>query len=150
MDSRRQLKIASLIQEAFTEVLSKDVKGFYGKAFVTVTKVTVTSDLTLARFYLSIFNAEDADEVVRKFSEHKFELKRHLAEKLRHHLRRIPEMEFFRDDTLDQAYKIEEVFRKINAENLEIEKLKTEIKPILPKAKAKALPKNKKTTVRKK
>ncbi len=122
MDSRRQLKIASLIKEAFTEILSRTGKTIYGKAFVTVTNVTVTSDLTVARFYLSIFNAESPDEVVNKFREHKAEIKRHLGEQLRHHLRRIPEIEFFRDDTLDNAYRIEEVFKKINTEREAFEK----------------------------
>ena len=116
MDSRRQLKIASLIKEAFTEILTRNGKSIYGKAFVTVTNVTVTSDLTLTRFYLSIFNEERPDEVVEKFREHKAEIKRYLGEKLRHHLRRIPEVEFFRDETLDNAYKIEAVFKKINEE----------------------------------
>lgn len=116
MDSRRQLKIASLIKEAFAEILSRNGKTIYGKAFVTVTNATVTSDLTLARFYLSIFNAENAGEVVAKFREHKAEIKRQLGEKLRHHLRRIPEIEFFRDETLDNVYRIEEVFKKINDE----------------------------------
>jgi len=116
MDSRRQLKIASLIKEAFTEILSRNGKSIYGKAFVTVTNVTVTSDLILTRFYLSIFNADNANEVVNSFREHKAEIKRQLGEKLRHHLRRIPEIEFFRDETLDNAYRIEEVFRKIKNE----------------------------------
>ena len=146
MDSRRQLKIASLIKEAFTEVLSRSGKGIYGKAFVTVTNVTVTSDLTLVRFYLSIFNAENPDEVVDKFREHKAEIKRDLGEKLRHHLRRIPEVEFFRDETLDNAYRIEEVFRKINNEKEEFlkEQAEKELQASAPKAKAKKAPARKK------
>jgi ribosome-binding factor A len=146
MDSRRQLKIASLIKEAFTEVLSRSGKGIYGKTFVTVTNVTVTSDLTLVRFYLSIFNAESPDEVVDKFREHKAEIKRHLGEKLRHHLRRIPEVEFFRDETLDNAYHIEEVFRKINNEKEEFlkELAEKELKASAPKAKVKKAPARKK------
>jgi ribosome-binding factor A len=146
MDSRRQLKIASLIKEAFTEVLSRSGKGIYGKAFVTVTNVTVTSDLTLVRFYLSIFNAENPDEVVDKFREHKAEIKRDLGEKLRHHLRRIPEVEFFRDETLDNAYRIEEVFRKINNENEAFlkEQAEKKLRASAPKAKAKKAPVRKK------
>lgn len=140
MDSRRQLKIGSLIKEAFTEILSREGKNVYGKAFVTLTNVTVTSDLTLARFYLSIFNAEDADEVVKRFTAHKYELKRSLAEKLRHHLRRIPEIEFFKDETLDYAYRIEEVFKKISDENKELEIAKAEPvkakKAVKPRAKS--------------
>jgi ribosome-binding factor A len=113
MDSRRQLKMSSVIQEVFAEILSRDGKSIYGKAFVTLTKVKVTSDLGIARFYLSIFNAADAEEVVKKFNEHKHELKRKLAEKLRHQLRVMPEIEFFRDETLDYAFHIDEVFKKI-------------------------------------
>jgi len=137
MDSRRQLKIASLIKEAFTEVLSREGKAISGKAFITVTNVTVTSDLTLVRFYLSIFNAEHPDEVVEKFREHKAEFKRHLGAKLRHHLRRIPEIEFFRDETLDNAYRIEEVFKKINNEKEQFMKelAEKELHAKAPKAK---------------
>jgi ribosome-binding factor A len=126
MDSRRQLKIASLIKEEFTGILSRQGKSIYGKAFVTVTNVTVTSDLTLARFYLSIFNAENPDEVIHSFREHKAEIKRQLGDKLRHHLRRIPEIEFFRDETLDNAYRIEEVFKKIKDEKAAFEKEQAE------------------------
>ena len=67
------MKISSLIKEAFTEVLNRTGKGIYGKAFVTVTNTTVNSDLTLVRFYLSVFNTEDdADEGSKKINEHKF------------------------------------------------------------------------------
>ncbi len=145
MDTRRQLKIGSLIKEAFTEILTREGKSIYGKAFVTVTNVKVTSDLTLCRFYLSIFNAENPDLVIRQFEEHKYELKRHLGEKLRHQLRRIPEIEFFRDETLDYAYRIEEVFKKINAEDAQLQnaKLEPEAEPEKPKRKTKAPAKRK-------
>lgn len=117
MDSRRQLKMGSVIQEAVAEILTRDGRNIYGKAFVTVTHVKVTSDLSLARFYLSIYNAEDAEEVVQKFNEHKFELKRKLAEKLRHQLRVMPDIEFFKDDTLEYAFHMDEVFKKIKQED---------------------------------
>ena len=137
MDTRRQLKIASVIKEAFTRILSKEAKGLFGKAFITVTNVTCTSDLTVARFYLSIYNA-DADEVVKKFNAHKFEFRHHLAEELRHQLRRIPEIEFFKDDTLDYVGRIESVFQKINEENQELQNALAakQVKPKVKKAAA--------------
>lgn len=123
MDSRRQLKVGSEIQKAFAEILTRDGKAFTGKAFVTLTKAKATSDLSLVRFYLSIFNAENPDEIIDKFNEHKFELKRKLAEKLRHQLRVMPEIEFFRDETLDYAFHMEEVFKKVHEED---ERIKAE------------------------
>ena len=134
MDSRRQLKMGSVIQEVFAEILSRDGKSIYGKAFVTLTNVKVTSDLSIARFYLSIYNAADAEEVVQKFNEHKHELKRKLAEKLRHQLRVMPEIEFFRDETLDYAFHIDEVFKKIKEDD---ENLKAEVQNPKPKPRAK-------------
>ena len=124
MDSRRQLKIGSVIQEAFTAILSRDGKAIYGNTFVTVTNVKVTSDLSVARFYLSIFKSEDPEAIIQKFNERKFDLKKKLAEKLRHQLRVMPEIEFFRDETLDYAYHIEDLFKKIKQED---ENLKAEV-----------------------
>lgn len=117
MESRRQLKIGSVIQEAFTGILNREGKAIYGKAFVTVTRVKVTPDLSLVRFYLSIYNAAEPEEVIDKFNEHKFELKRKLYEQLRHQLRVMPEIEFFKDDTLDYAFHMDEVFKKIKEED---------------------------------
>ena len=141
MDSRRQLKVSSVIQEAFAEILTRDGKALTGKAFVTLTKAKATSDLSLVRFYLSIFNAENPDEIIDKFNEHKFELKRKLAEKLRHQLRVMPEIEFFRDETLDYAFHMEEVFKKVHEDDERIKaeaaKPKLEEKPKTKKVAAK-------------
>lgn len=120
MDSRRQMKIASVIREAFTDILNREGKSIYGKAFITVTNVKVTSDLSLVRFYLSIFNAENPESVLESFNEQKSDLKRKLSEKVRHQLRVMPNIEFFRDETLDYAYHIESVFKKIKEEDQKI------------------------------
>lgn len=144
MDSRRQLKMAQLIKEAFSEVLIRDGKSLYGSAFVTVSNVWVNADMSIVRFYLSIFNTNAPEDVVEKFRENKFEIKQALAEKLRHHLRRIPEIEFFKDDTLDYAFHIEEVFKKIKQEDEALQQEKAAPKKSLP-AKKKAAVKPKKT-----
>ena len=112
MDSRRQQKVASVIKEEFTDILLRSGRDIYGKAFVTVTNVKVTPDLSTARFYLSIYNS-DKNEVLQKFEERKNDLKRMLGEKMRHTLRHIPEVEFFLDETLDDVFRMDEIFKKI-------------------------------------
>ena len=114
MDSRRQQKVASLVKEEFSDILLRSGRDIYGKAFVTVTAVKMTPDLSVARFYLSVFTG-DKEEVLQQFQNRKPEVKRLLAEKLRKHLRHIPEIEFFIDDTLDHVFKMEEIFKKIKA-----------------------------------
>lgn len=120
MDSRRQNKVASLIKETFSEVISRDLKGVFGKAFITITNVKITPDLAVARFYLSIFNTDDKEGVLQQIEEKRFDIKRHLAEKLRFNLQKFPELEFYIDDTLDQAYKMDALFQKIHQEDIEI------------------------------
>lgn len=135
MDSRRQLQVSSVMQEAFSDILIREGKSIYGKAFVTLTKVKMTSDLGLARFYLSIYNSENPDEVIDSLNERKSELKRKLVERLRNQLRVAPEIEFFRDETLEYAFHMEEVFKKIKEED---ERIKSEISTPKPEVKAKA------------
>jgi ribosome-binding factor A len=153
MDSRRQLKISSVIQEVFTDILTREGKALYSGAFVTLTKVKVTSDLSVARFYLSIYNSKEPDAVIQKFNERKHELKRKLAEKLRHQLRVMPEIEFFRDDTLDYAYHIEDLFKKIKSEDeqlkQEVEGKKTEDRKPETEVKKEVKPKTKKAVAKK-
>jgi ribosome-binding factor A len=119
MDSRRQQKVASLIKEEFTNILLKNGRGIYGKAFVTVTNVKVTPDLSSVRFHLSVMSG-DKEEVIKQFQDKKQEIKRMLGDKLRFNLRRVPELEFFLDDTLDDVFRMEELFKKIKTEDDEI------------------------------
>jgi ribosome-binding factor A len=112
MDSRRQQKVASLIKEEFTNILLKDGRSIYGRAFVTVTQVKVTPDLAIARFSLSVLNG-DKDEVIKGFQGKKSELKKALGNKLRFNLRIVPDLEFYLDESLDDVFRMEELFKKI-------------------------------------
>jgi ribosome-binding factor A len=113
MDSRRQQKIGGLIREEFSALLNRDYKGFFGKGLISVTNVKVTTDLSIARFYLSMLNVDDKEEVLEKFRHQTNELRGKLGEKLRHQLRKIPEIEFYIDDTLDYVFKMEELFKEL-------------------------------------
>ena len=94
----------------------KSGRSIYGKALVTVTNVKVTPDLSMVRFHLSVFNG-DKDEVIQHFQEKKQELKRMLGDKLRFNLRRVPDVEFFLDNTLDDVFRMEELFKKIKTDD---------------------------------
>jgi ribosome-binding factor A len=66
-----------------------------------------------ARVYLSIFNAPDNKAVLKKIEDRSWEIKKELAAKVKHQLRRIPELKYFLDDTLDNVFKMEELFKQI-------------------------------------
>jgi ribosome-binding factor A len=74
---------------------------------VSVTKVKVTSDLSLAKVYLSIFPNDKALEYFENLKENRFKLRHDLSQKMKNQLRRIPELNFYLDDSLDYIETIE-------------------------------------------
>lgn len=112
-EGKRQKQIAGLIQEAVNTSFQRLGLGFIYGAMVSISSVKVTPDLLEARIYLSVYNAKDNKAVLEKIEERAWEVKKELAAKLKHQLRRIPELRFFLDDTLDQAFKMEELLRQI-------------------------------------
>ena len=83
---------------------------------ISLTAVKVTPDLLEARVYLSLFQVKDTAAVMKKIEDRGWEIKRELAERVKHQLRRIPILQYYHDDTLEHADKMEELFRKIKAE----------------------------------
>jgi len=83
---------------------------------VSISSVKVTPDLLEARIYLSFFQIADHAAAKKKIEERGWEIKKELVVRVKHQLRRIPELKFFVDDTLDNVFKMEELFKKIREE----------------------------------
>lgn len=112
-EGKRQKQISGLIQEEINAIFQRLGLGFVNNSMVSVSSVKITPDLLEARIYVSIYNAQDKKEVLKKIEERHWEVKKELAARVKHQLRRIPELKFFLDDTLDQVFKMEELFNKI-------------------------------------
>ena len=110
MASKRQEQVAELIRRNFGIVLQSDGSYIYGDAFVTVTSVLVAPDLSQAKLYVSVFNTEDKEAVLLKLNKEIRGLKKSLAYRIRKHVRRIPEIAIYMDDTLDEMYKLNQIF----------------------------------------
>ena len=113
MDSTRQLKFARLIQKEISNLFSKEGKNYYGSSFVTVTNVRITPDLSVARIHVSVFQNKGT-EVLKKLNQHSREIRKELGERIRNQARIIPELEFFIDDSLDYADRINEIMKDIH------------------------------------
>ncbi len=114
MASKRQLQIAEIIKRNFGHVLQQQGSYIYEDAFVTVTKVQITPDMGQARIYLSIYNVKDKDTILEKIQKNTFALKQELAFRIKRHVRHVPNISIYQDDTLDEMYKLNEIFDKIN------------------------------------
>ena len=115
-EGKRQKQIAGLIQEEINAIFQRLGLGFINNAMVSVSSVKITPDLLETRVYLSIFNATDKKATLKKLEERQWEVKKELASRIKTQVRRIPELRFFLDDTLDQVFKMDELFNKIKEE----------------------------------
>lgn len=111
MDSIRQQKIARLIQKEFSLLLQKELKHLCNNALVTVTFVRVSADLQIAKIYLSIYNTANKDSVLQEFKANTSEARYMLGQRLRFQLRRIPELIFYLDDSMDFIEKIDKLLK---------------------------------------
>lgn len=110
MESNRQLRISRLIQKDLGEILQLTGRDWMPGAMITVTKVYVTSDLSIARVYLSIFG-KDGNEVIRVIGMKAGEIRKQLGMRVKHQLRHVPELRFFIDDSLDYIENIENLLK---------------------------------------
>lgn len=113
-ESKRQIQVAQLIQEELTTIFHKEGVNIIQGGMVSISKCMVTPDLLECRIYLSFFKIEDPKTLLKEIQRKTSEFRGSLGNKLRFQLRRIPELQFFEDDTLDHVFKMEELFRKIN------------------------------------
>ncbi|MBT8274114.1 MAG: 30S ribosome-binding factor RbfA [Bacteroidia bacterium] len=108
MESQRQKKIAALLQSDLVDVLqsSASQSGLKG-VLISVTKVNVTVDLSHAKVYLSFFPVNQAKKLMDGIRQNAPLIKHEIAQRTRHQLRRMPDLEFFIDDSLEYIDKID-------------------------------------------
>ena len=108
MESNRQKKIAGILQEDIANMLQKSaVQGGMKGVIISVTKVRVTVDLSLAKVYLSVFPNNKAADVLEAIQKNSPIIKHDLSQLTRHQLRRVPELNFYLDDSLEYIDQIE-------------------------------------------
>lgn len=107
--SIRTEKLASVIKKDLGEIIQRNFQP--SGSFITITQVRITDDLSIAKVYLSVM-APGRDEVpiYQMIDERQDEIRYKLASKIRHQVRRIPELLFFHDDTAEYVNKIENLF----------------------------------------
>ncbi len=105
-ETNRQLKVSRLLQKDLADILRQSVQDGMKGVIVSVSKVRVTSDLSIAKVYLCVFPPERKDEVIDGIKSKSSSIRYKLAQRIKNQLRIMPELLFFEDDTLDYIEKI--------------------------------------------
>ncbi len=111
METKRQQKINKLLQRDLGTIFQLELRSVVHGVMVTVTKVVITPDLSVARVYLSIFGTNQKKEKVEQIRTHTREIRGMLGKKVGAQLRIIPELQFFEDDSLDYLENIDNLLK---------------------------------------
>ena len=116
-EGKRQKQIAGLLQEELSNIFQRIGLNVIAGGMISISSVKITPDLLEARVYLSIFNIPEPHSMIKKVQEKTWEIKKELTARVGKQLRRMPDLQFYLDDTLDQVFKMEELFKKIQEED---------------------------------
>ncbi len=110
MESTRIKKVERLVQKELSLYFQQKATYYLGK-LISVTVVRISPDLSVARIYLSIFPTGDIEKVMEMIENDTGKIKFEIGKKLRNQLRKLPDLKFFVDDSLDHANKINELLK---------------------------------------
>jgi len=111
MDEIRLNKVSRLIQKELSDIFQRDALTYYNGNLISVTTVRMSTDLALARVYLSIFAPTGKQNVFKAINDNKKNIRFQLGKKIRNQVKSIPELAFFVDDSLDYAKRIDELLK---------------------------------------
>lgn len=111
METNRQKKIAGVLQKDLAEVLQHAAQDGMKGVIISVSKVNVTTDLSQAKVYLSVFPQANREIILKGVQENTATIRYEMARRTRNQLRRMPELSFFIDDSLDYIEDIDNALR---------------------------------------
>lgn len=117
-ENKRQKQVGKLILEELSDIFQREGMSIIDGGMVSISKVMITPDLLEARVYLSFFQVKDQSALLHKIKERTKEWRKLLGQRIKNQLRRVPELEFYSDDTLDHLFKMDQIFRKIAEERI--------------------------------
>lgn len=115
METNRQKKIGALLQNDLVDILQGEIrKNGISNLIISISKVNVTSDLSIAKVHLSVFPSERGGEILAAVRSNAPLIKHDLSQRVRLQLRKVPNLVFYIDDSLDQIEKLDQELKGEN------------------------------------
>lgn len=115
METNRQKKIAGLIQQDLADILQGEIrKNAISNLVISISAVQVTSDLTIAKVYLSVFPTEKKEEILAAVKSNAPLIKHDLAQRVKNQLRKVPSLLFYNDDSMEYMESIDKALKGVD------------------------------------
>ena len=116
-EGKRQKQVAGVINHELNDIFLRMGLNMSDGGMISISSVKITPDLFEARVYLSFFQVNDNEALLKKIQERSKDIRKELGMRVRHQLRSIPELTFYIDDTLDYVFKMEELLKQVRSES---------------------------------
>ncbi|MGP8214802.1 MAG: 30S ribosome-binding factor RbfA [Bacteroidia bacterium] len=111
MSTLRQNKVSRLVQKEMGDLFQKEMKHLFTGGLATVTGVEISPDLSIAKVYISLLNLKPK-ETLELLMEKRTEIRNHLAARVKHQLRIVPDLRFYIDDSYEAIMRIDQLLKK--------------------------------------
>ena len=111
---RRQERVGKLMLEELGVIFQQMGQSTFGNPFITVSNVRMTPDLGYAKVFLSAMNEKEPERMLATVREHKKEIRHALGQRIRNQLKKVPELHFYYDDSMDYAERMDKLFKNID------------------------------------
>ena len=111
MPSIRQEKVANLIKQELSIIFQQNSSMRFDGHFITVTLVRMSPDLGAAKVFLSFMTVKDVEVALRKVKREANWTRKTLAGVIGKQIRRIPELHYYIDDSLDYYEEVEKALK---------------------------------------
>ena len=116
-EGKRQKQVAALLHEELSSVFQHLGLNTMDGGMVSISSVKVSSDLSEAKIYLSLFKVADRNVSMKKIEDRAWEIKKELVQSIKRQLRIMPHLSFYLDDSLDYVDKMEALFKEIKSQD---------------------------------
>ena len=113
-ESTRQQKYSKLIQKELSDIFLRDKRGILDNAFITIADVRMSTDLGVAKVYISMLLVKEKEKVLENITSRKSEIRKALGNRIGKQVRIIPELVFFKDEVEENATRLDEIIKNLN------------------------------------
>ena len=117
-ENKRQKQVGKLLMEELSDIFQREGMNIVDGGMLSISKVMITPDLLEARVYLSLFQVKEPTALLEKIRDRGWEWRKLLGQRVKNQLRRVPDLHFYTDDTMEHVFKMEQLFKKIEEDRI--------------------------------
>lgn len=117
MAAKRNEKLGRQLNKDLSQLFLKNKHEWFNGEFITISDVQVTPDLSIAKVYVSLYNADKKEAILHSLESKNFLIRRELAKIVKNAMKKVPELRFKEDKSLEVLNKLDDLLDKVRKED---------------------------------